>query len=95
MYFVYIIVIQHVSPCILFDLLIDNKLSNIYINNTYFVVLQLYIVIDVHMKDDCKMQVRCVKNERAQIYLKAEFLKSVLGHKMPVGSLLQWPGYHT
>ena len=47
-------------------------------------MLQLYIVIDVQMKDDCKMRVRCVENERAQIYLKAEFLKSVLGHKMTV-----------
>ena len=27
------------------------------------------------------MRVRCVENERAQIYFKAEFLKSVLGHK--------------
>ena len=53
----------------------------IYINNTYFVVLQLYIVIDVQIKDDYKMRVICVENERAQIYFKAEFLKSVLGHK--------------
>ena len=42
---------------------------------------ELYIVIDVQMKDDYRIRVRCVENERAQIYFKDEFLKSVLGHK--------------